>query len=372
MHSNSPDPAPEARKRRFWGAGAREGVAPVREERTIGEIAEHLRGAAKDAWLGKWRRYIAELVARYGLEDPQEIGYDEAYIEDFLLEHCEDLVESECYKKVKQMVVEKTAKTVTADVAQAFADWFEYVKKNPSVICTQYVLPPDVCNDVLKVAKNPCIDRDTAKRILVAFFEAELKRLGAEPKPDLYQDALNEILKIIPEARCVDWQQVVVAQATLDRWLKRISNSQHKQDVGVVAEGRRLVPISLQDLARELGAQLLVIQRARDVDEAFKVLVSWLGDRRVRVFTAPLSKDEKTLLEKYRLEGRWVAVAYTNPAAQDIELEALRGGVIYYLGDSAKITCYVEDAKGVRYIRSCDRRALAVAITGKEYIVVKL
>jgi hypothetical protein len=218
------DPAvdPDRRRRRAEEVGvARERVAPVREERTIREIVETLVGAAKEAWLNKWRRWIAELINNYNLEDPQEIGYDEAHIEDFLLEHCEDLVEGECYQKIKQMVIEKSVKTLTQDVTESFAAWYEYIKKDPSIVCKQYNLPRDVCDEVLRIARDPCIDRGTARRILTKFFEEEIKRLGGEPSEDLYRDALNEILKIIPEAKCVDWQQVLVAQRALDKWVRR-------------------------------------------------------------------------------------------------------------------------------------------------------
>jgi hypothetical protein len=255
--------------------------APVGEERTIGEILELLVGAPREAWLSKWRRWIAELIGNYDLEDPQEIGYDEAKIEEFLEEHCIDLTESECYAKIKQIVIEKSAKTFTQDVADSFTAWYEYVKKDPSFLCTQYNLSPDVCSDVLKVAKNPCIDRGTAEKILRAFFEAEIKKMGGEPREELYRDALNDILKVIPEAKCVDWQQVLVAQRAVHNSLVRRMGRQRKLDeyFGLA----RFKEVSVSEMAKLLGAQVFKVTKAKTVDEARELVAKWCKEKKYRL-----------------------------------------------------------------------------------------
>jgi hypothetical protein len=297
---------PEERRRR----ARPEARAPVREERTIGEILEVLVGAAREAWLSKWRRWIAGLIGNYDLEGPQEIGYDEAEIEEFLEEHCIDLTESECYAKIKQMVIEKSAKTFTQDVADSFTAWYEYVKKDPSFLCTQYNLSPDVCSDVLKVAKNPCIDRGTAEKILRAFFEAEIKKMGGEPSEELYRDALNDILKIIPEAKCVDWQQVLVAQRAAHNSLVRRMWRQRKLDeyFGLA----RFKEMGVSDIAKLLDATLYKITKAKTIDEARELIVKWCKEK------------------KYRL------VEVEPP----VELEFFKEGLVYFIEPEPK--CLVE------------------------------
>ena len=284
--------------------------APVREERTVSEILETLAGAPREAWLNKWRRWIAELIDNYDLEDPQEIGYDETKIEDFLEEHCENLVESECYAKIKQMVIEKSAKTFTQDVADSFTAWFEYVKKDPSFLCAQYNLSSDVCSDVLKVAKNPCLDRKTAEKILRAFFEAEIKKMGGEPKEELYKDALNDIIKIIPEAKCMDWQQILVAQRAYHNSVVRRMWRQRKLDeyFGLA----RFKEMSVSDIAKLLNATLYKITKAKTIDEARGLVVKWCKEK------------------KYRL------VEVRAP----VELEFFKEGVVYYIEPEPK--CLLE------------------------------
>jgi hypothetical protein len=322
--------------------------APVREERTVSEILETLAGAPREAWLNKWRRWIAELIDNYDLEDPQEIGYDETKIEDFLEEHCEDLVESECYAKIKQMVIEKSAKTFTEDVADSFTAWFEYVKKDPSFLCAQYNLSSEVCSDVLKVAKNPCIDRKTAEKILRAFFEAEIKKMGGEPREELYRDALNDILKVIPEAKCMDWQQILVAQRAYHNSVVRRMWRQRKLDeyFGLT----RFKEMGVSDIAKLLNATLYKITKAKTIDEARELTVKWCKEK------------------KYRL------VELRAP----VELEFFKEGVVYYIEPEPK--CLVE-AKAIEkpatpkaeyyILRTCGGRVmLANSIDDTWYMAV--
>jgi hypothetical protein len=323
-----PDPAERRERAR----------APVREERTIKEILDTLVGAARDAWLNKWRRWIAELIDNYDLEDPQEIGYDERRIEDFLEEHCADLVESECYAKIKQMVIEKSAKTFTHDVADSFTAWVEYVKKDPSFLCTQFNLAPDVCSEVLKVAKNPCIDRKTAEKILRAFFEAEIKKMGGEPSEELYRDALNDILKVIPEAKCVDWQQVLVVQRSYHNSLVRRMWRQRKLDeyFGLI----RFKEVALSEMAKLLNAQVFKITKAKTIDEARELVVKWCKEK------------------KYKL------VEVKPPT----ELEFFKDGLVYFIEPEPKCLLEVkaiekpQTPKAEYYIlRTCGGRVLFVS-----------
>jgi hypothetical protein len=342
--SSDPPLNPDERRRRPK-AGVK---APVREERTIGEILELLVGAPREAWLNKWRRWVAELIANYDLEDPQEIGYDEAKIEEFLEEHCVDLTEPECYAKIKQVVIEKSAKTFTQDVADSFTAWYEYVKKDPSFLCTQYNLSPDVCTDVLKVAKNPCIDRGTAEKILRAFFEAEIKKMGGEPSEELYRDALNDILKIIPEARCVDWQQILVAQRAVHNSLVRRMWRQRKLDeyFGLT----RFKEMGVSDMAKLLDATLYKITKAKTIDEARELIVKWCKEKRYRL-----------------VEVR-----------PPVELEFFKEGLVYYIEPEPKCLLEVKAVekpatpKAEYYIlRTCGGRVmLASSVDSTWYVAV--
>jgi len=364
-----PDPRSDRRRRRVEEVSvAKERVAPVREERTIREIIETLVGAAKEAWLNKWRRWIAELIDNYNLEDPQEIGYDEAHIEDFLLEHCEDLVEGECYQKIKQMVIEKAVKTVTQDVADSFVAWYEYIKKDPSIVCKQYNLPRDVCEEVLKVANNPCLDRGTAKRILTKFFEEEIKRLGGEPSEELYRDALNEILKIIPEAKCVDWQHVLVAQVGLYKWVKRATERQRKEEAKKVVEIIPTAkPIPLREIAKRVGATMQRITRAKTASEALDKIIEELRRRGVEVFETPLSKSDRERLEKLRVEGKPAAIVVRDPLRIDVTIDSFTNGVLLYT--EPEPPCYVEKEA---IVRSCNRQVVALVQENHDYYLYLL
>jgi hypothetical protein len=360
---------PDRRRRRVEETTVwRERRAPVREERPIREIIETLVGAAKEAWLNKWRRWIAELISTYNLEDPQEIGYDEAHIEDFLLEHCEDLTEGECYQKIKQMVIEKTVKTVTQDVADTFAAWVEYVKKDPSILCRQYNLPRDVCEEVLKVARNPCIDRGTARRILVKFFEEEIKRLGGEPSEELYRDALNEILRIIPEARCVDWQKVLVAQVTLDRWLRRAVERQRKEEAKKVTE---IIPTAkptpLSEVARKANALMQRITKAKTAEEALNMIIAELRRRGVEIFETPLSASDRQRLEQLRARKQPVAIVVRDPLRFNITIDSFANGILLYM--EPEPLCYIEKEM---FVRSCSRQVVALVQEDHDYYLYLL
>jgi hypothetical protein len=169
------------------------------------------------------------------------------------------------------MVIEKTAKHVTQDVAEAFSSWYEYVKKDPRFLCQQFSLPVDVCDEVIKIARNPCIDRGLAEKILRSFFENELRRLGVEPSAEMYRDALNSIIAIIPEVRCVDWQHVLVAQTTLDRWIrravKRVEKFEEKHGI------KKMYTVPLSELAKETSSEIMKI---REEIKRLTMHIKWL------------------------------------------------------------------------------------------------
>ncbi|PNV81578.1 MAG: hypothetical protein C0179_02005 [Fervidicoccus sp.] len=121
------------------------------------------------------------------------------------------------------MISSKAGKTLTEDIAEAFKTWYEYVSRDPSILCKQYNLSPDVCKEVMRIRENPCLDHHKAEIILREFFTNELKKLGVEPSEELFRDALEEIKSIIPKVKCVDWQSVLASQVSLDRWIKRVA-----------------------------------------------------------------------------------------------------------------------------------------------------
>ena len=320
---------------------AREVKAPVREERPVDEIIETLSGAARDAWLNKWRRWIAELIDSFNLEDPQEIGYDERYIEDFLIEHCSGLVESECFSKIKQMVVEKSAKHMSQDVSESFSTWYEYVKKDPRFLCQQFSLSVEVCDEVLKIAKNPCIDRGLAERILRSFFENEVRKMGVEPREEMYRDALNSILVIIPQARCIDWQHVLVAQVSLDRWIKRavkrVERFEKMYGVG------KMYIYTLQELAKETRSDAMKIkEEIKSLGEAYKIVVDWI----------------KKLGYRY------------NEVKPPVPLEFFTNATYFYLPYGEPICRVEEDARGYKVVHSCGDRVIMLSEIERGYFYI--
>jgi len=80
----------------------------VRRERPIREILEELKGMAKELWLNKWVKWVQNIVAKYRVEDIAEpFGFTEINTKNvtkLLEEYCLDLTESECYRRIEELV----------------------------------------------------------------------------------------------------------------------------------------------------------------------------------------------------------------------------------------------------------------------------
>jgi len=76
-------------------------------EETVIEKLERLIGAPRIAFLNKWRRWMLELVPP-GVDPTVIYGYPLLDLDDvveILREHCPDLTESECMKKIRELAV---------------------------------------------------------------------------------------------------------------------------------------------------------------------------------------------------------------------------------------------------------------------------
>jgi len=203
-------------------------VAPVKGEKPVDVILKELVGIAKENFLEKWRRWIEELILTYNLEDPKEIGYDPDTIEAFLKRWCSGLVESECLDRIRTLIIEHGGRRLASEIANAMYDYYEYMKKDPRSLCMELSLDTETCDEILRIRENPCLDRDRAYKILKAF----MVRWGV-PEEVADEEARRISTEIIPEVKCLPWDQVVrAAQSmlreeritryrTLDEFLKR-------------------------------------------------------------------------------------------------------------------------------------------------------
>ena len=186
-------------------------VAPVKAEKPVDVILKELVGIAKENFLEKWRRWIEELILTYNLEDPKEIGYDPDTIEDFLKRWCSGLVESECLDRIRTLIIEHGGRRLASEIANAMYDYYEYMKKDPRSLCMELSLDTETCDEILRIRENPCLDRDRAYKILKAF----MVRWGV-PEEVADEEARRISTEIIPEVKCLPWDQVVrTAQSML-------------------------------------------------------------------------------------------------------------------------------------------------------------
>jgi len=194
---------------------------------TIESIAGFLKGIAKEKWLEKWARWIDELLDVYGVEDVQEVlGISDPWnlneLEQFLIEHCSGLVESECFDKIEQMIKEKGyTKELTKEATQQIEDYLKSIEKAPEIV---YGLPWDIQVEVQKYRARPEIDGNKAYSIVYEF----LKREGVEESEArrIAEEIASTIPKLKPEKRAEVVTNVVAMvrlakQATLDKWMKR-------------------------------------------------------------------------------------------------------------------------------------------------------
>ena len=186
--------------------------APVREERPVDEILESLTGAPRERWLEKWMRWIENLIHHYHI-DPAEIGYDPELIEDFLVEHCSGLVESECLGKVEELIREKGGRKTVEEIAEEWKDYMEMHFRKPDRICEEYGFDAETCRTVLEIKENPCRDHRKLKEVLASYIKYYFERMYNDeipPEIDVDKEAeriAREILPSIP--KCADWTMVL-------------------------------------------------------------------------------------------------------------------------------------------------------------------
>lgn len=199
----------------------------VRQEKPVDVIASELRGIAKESWLGKWSRWLDQLLDVYDVEDPAEVlgitdVYDLEKLEEFLIERCSGLTESECLKEVEKDVRERGyRRKVTEEVVESVMDYVKSVERKPELL---YGLPPDVRSEVERFRSKPELDGGKAYELVFNFMVKE----GVDPEEarKVAEEIAKTIPKLPPRERAKVVEDVVgvvrlAKQRTLDYYAKQ-------------------------------------------------------------------------------------------------------------------------------------------------------
>jgi len=215
----------------------------VRQEKPVDVIAEELKGIAKESWLNKWARWLDQLLDTYDVEDPAEIGItdpqDLEKLEEFLVERCSGLTESECLKQIEKIIREKGyRRKVTEEVVESVMDYIKSVESKPELL---YGLPSDIRAEVERYRARPELDGAKAFNLIYEY----LVREGVDPEEA--RKVADEVAKTIPKippSRRVEVLEGVMKvtrlakQRTLDYYVRRESKA--KEVVKEVEKGKPL------------------------------------------------------------------------------------------------------------------------------------
>jgi hypothetical protein len=232
----------------------------VRHEKPVDVIASELRGIAKESWLGKWSRWLDQLLDVYGVEDPAEVLgitdiYDLEKLEEFLIERCGGLTESECLKEVEKDVRERGyRRKVTEEVVESVMDYVKSVERKPELL---YGLPTDVRAEVERFRAKPELNGGKAYELVFNFMVKE----GVDPEEA--KKIAEEIAKTIPKLPPKDRAKVVedvigvvklAKQRTLDYYVKQEAKA--KEVVKEAEKGKPLNERVVYGLIEEYNVEL--------------------------------------------------------------------------------------------------------------------
>ena len=277
----------------------------VRGEKPIKRIIEELRGIAKTRWLEKWSKWLNELLSNYDVEDPSVVlGFHDVYdtdkVQSFLVEHCSDLTENECFKLIERMVREKGYKRkLTEEVSQSILDYLKSVEKRPEVV---YGFPWEVKSEIETLRARPELDGGKAYEIVYNFLTKE--GLDPEEARKIAEEIKNTIPKVSPARRAELIETVmtitrITRQRTLDEYAKRERKAKEIVEKMSKALNERIVYAIIEDMnARhryptidELKAEL--IKHDYDITGLEDIILS------LKMSGAILEKDGRLYLAKY-------------------------------------------------------------------------
>ena len=369
----------DIRRRRYYRA-------PVKEEKTVEFIARNLYGAAKEAWLQKWARWVDELIHRYNVEDVQKaLGiidvHDLEELEKFLVENCSGLTESECLDRIRVRLKEQGYReNVTDEMIQSLMDYVKTVEKQPEI---EYGFPSDIKAEVSRLRARPELDHEAAFKLVYDFLtkegvpEDEAKKIAEE---------IAATIPKLPPAKRKDIYEYAVTQAklakqtSLERWFKREREAERvareakedmRKDDWIPLLGARIVSEVQPRIEKKLARKLTPAERERlrkivfsrlqelydeglSYDEAEKLFKQLVDEAEKEFYdTIPLYKKLKEVLAARKPYRPYVEVVRPEKAAAVTEVkreELIKGANIYSLDTLAALGIHVTPAVRTRTV----------------------
>jgi len=293
----------------------------VRQEKPVDVIAEELRGVAKESWLNKWSRWLDQLLDVYGVEDPAEIGItdpqDLEKLEEFLVERCSGLTESECIKELEREIREKGyRRKVTEEVVESVMDYLKSVESKPELL---YGLPSDIRAEVERFRSRPELDGTKAFNLIYEY----LVREGVDPEEakKIADEVAKTIPKVSPLKRVEILEDVMkitrlAKQRTLDYYVRRESKA--KEVVKEVEKGKplsdRLVYSVIEEFNLEGKYPTLEDLRDRLIPMGFDV-------SNLKEVVESLRRRGMVVERDGRLVVRYLAERIPTPTAPKVEVK---------------------------------------------------
>lgn len=313
---------------------------------TIERIISFLKGIAKENWLSKWARWIDELLDTYRVEDVQDVlGITDVWnfneLEQFLLEHCSDLVESECFDKIEQMIREKGyTKELTKEATQQIEDYLKSIEKAPEIL---YGLPWDIQAEISKYRAKPEMDHARAYNIVYEF----LRREGVDESEArrIAEEIASTIPKLKPEKRAEVVTNVVAMvrlakQTTLNRFAKAETKAREVKAKAVrdVEESVKLIHIPFSELPKYVR-MVLEARNTRTPSDTIRAIEQWARSQGFHHVLVPYTlsgydltdivivyyPDKKPSICAVSRDNTWVLLGCDQPIiAYQIDLENRR------------------------------------------------
>ncbi|MEM1606174.1 MAG: hypothetical protein QXW41_08030 [Fervidicoccaceae archaeon] len=278
--------------------------------RKIEDLIESLVGAAKEAWLKKWSNWIESLFDAYDIEDPKVLGYSPDVLEDFLLEYCHGLTESECVDRIERLIREYGGRKKLEKIGEALEDYINYVERSPRGFCAKYGFPSDVCDKLLELRSNPCLDRDKARDVLRVF----LTEVAGLDREYVEVNARRIAEELVPERKCVSWDQVLVSTSSLLRWVVRKSERGKQRSDSLRPVEPKPAPRS-EKIDLMLEVQSIYSEIQRNLSDAYEFRKLCEVERYLGACSTALTRVERIfdLLTKFNAYAEKLRLAGADP-----------------------------------------------------------